>query len=997
MTRNTSIAAIISMFIVAAPAAAQEQRGAIQGFVKDSSGAVLPGVTVDARSPALVGGATASTDSEGGYRFPSLPPGVYEVTASLQGFNPAKTSGVRVELGQILKIDLTLAVAGVAETVQVRAEAPIIDVKQNAAGTNVQADVIERIPKGRDYTTLVLSAPGIDNESRNRGIQIDGASGADNRFFIDGVDQTDLRQGTSLTINSTGKAVANDFVEQVQVKASGYNAEYRAAIGGVISAVTKSGGNQWRGSGGVYFTSDKLQGAVRPTLQLNPSNQREAQYVNAPPDAFRNGEGVFDVGGPVLHDRLWFYLGYNPQSTKTTRTVTFRSNQQRAGFQSAPLDQIANYNVTGQMTTNLRGKFAVSNERVRGGYTLPNIQTDGTSTDNPALFPSPNRRDSFKDSYSAVFDWVLTPHAYANLTANYLRYGGQDVGTFSSALRHTFSGSNFQFADIPTSLRNVSGYADFPSSSRQVRDTFGRYNVNADLTRYLTWRGQHMIKAGIQFEHLTNSVLSGQQAPTIQLFWDASYATVDGRRVRGTYGYYVDTRSFTQGDVKANNTSLFAQDAWTLNNRLTVNLGIRAENEDVPSYRSENPSIHFGLSEKIAPRIGFAWDPRGDSQWKVYGSWGKFYDLLKLTIGRVMFGADRWVNYYYTLDTFNWPSINCDYPPTSGPNCPGTFIALFDNRSVANDPSFNLVDPNLRPTQTEEFTLGADHELRKSMSVGVRYVHKWADYVIESVCQFVPTGEACGVNNPGYGTIGKHPFADGPDQPKPVRNYDALEFRLRKRYANRWSLDASYLLSRLWGNWSGVASSDEAVGCLQPNSCLAFNFLYYSYDASGRPSNGILGTDRPHQVKVQGTYDLPWGTQVGANYLLESGLPLSTIMKERSDGTNFFPYGRGNLGRTPVFSHTDLLLQQEMRIPGRRMRVLVGANVLNLFDQKIVTSMFTTPYRDAFSVPNVQFFAGFDPKAIAAATPSIRPDPRVNLANGYQTRRALTVQAKVMF
>ena len=98
MTRNTLIAAIISLFIVA-PAAAQEQRGSIQGFVKDSSGAVLPGATVDVRSPALVGGATASTDSEGGYRFPSLPPGVYEVTAALQGFNPAKTGGVRVELG----------------------------------------------------------------------------------------------------------------------------------------------------------------------------------------------------------------------------------------------------------------------------------------------------------------------------------------------------------------------------------------------------------------------------------------------------------------------------------------------------------------------------------------------------------------------------------------------------------------------------------------------------------------------------------------------------------------------------------------------------------------------------------------------------------------------------------------------------------------------------------------------------------------------------------
>src|SRR5262249_30177849 len=152
-----------------------------------------------------------------------------EVTAKLQGFNSAKSSNIRLELGQVLKVDLALAIGGVAENVQVTAESPLIDVKQNAAGTSIKSDVIDRVPKGRDYTSLVTVAPGIDNESRNRGLQIDGASGADNRYFIDGVDQTDLRQGLSLTINGTGKAVANDFVQEVQVKASGYNAEYRAS------------------------------------------------------------------------------------------------------------------------------------------------------------------------------------------------------------------------------------------------------------------------------------------------------------------------------------------------------------------------------------------------------------------------------------------------------------------------------------------------------------------------------------------------------------------------------------------------------------------------------------------------------------------------------------------------------------------------------------------------------------------------------------------------
>src|SRR5262249_51805873 len=146
----------------------------------------------------------------------------------------------------------------------VKAEGPIIDVKQNVAGGVLQSDVIERIPKGRDFATMITSTPGVNSELRSRGIQIDGASGADNRYIVDGVDQTDLRFGTLQSINPNGlinastgslaanpnalqvnanKAVSPEFIEQVQVKSSGYSAEYRAAIGGVISAITKSGGN----------------------------------------------------------------------------------------------------------------------------------------------------------------------------------------------------------------------------------------------------------------------------------------------------------------------------------------------------------------------------------------------------------------------------------------------------------------------------------------------------------------------------------------------------------------------------------------------------------------------------------------------------------------------------------------------------------------------------------------------------------------------------------
>jgi len=371
-----------------------------------------------------------------------------------------------------------------------------------------------------------------------------------------------------------------------------------------------------------------------------------------------------------------------------------------------------------------------------------------------------------------------------------------------------------------------------------------------------------------------------------------------------------------------------------------------------------------------------------------------FYDQLKLTIGRVMFGGDRWVNYYYTLDTFNWPSIQCD----GTASCPGTFITSADFRPIANDPGHNLVDPNLLPTQTEEFTLGVDHELNKTMSVGVRFVRKWADYVIESVCQPISGTSSldCGVNNPGFGPIGKRPFPDGPDQPRPRRVYDGLEFRLRKRLSNRWSMDASYLWSRLFGNWSGVASTDEAVGSLQPNSGLAFNLLYYSFDASGHPSYGLLATDRPNQLKVQTTYDLPWRMLVGANYLLESGVPLSSVITQLGNGISFFPYGRGDIGRTPVYSQTDLLLQQQIPVPGR-LKLSAGVNVTNLFDRDSAISASTALYRDAFNLSNASFFAGFDPKAVVAATPSIRLDPRYGLANAFQQRRSILVQARLTF
>jgi hypothetical protein len=988
-----TLAALLWLVIAAAPAAgAQEQRGSIEGTIRDSSNAVLPGATVEARSPSLVGVQSTVTDEHGAYRFPALRPGRYEITASLQGFTPARLENVTLQLGQLLRVDLALAVGNVAEQIEVRG-APLIDVKQNAAGASVDRETIERIPKGRDFTSVVTSAPGITSESRSGGIQIDGASGADNRFLIDGVDTTNMLNGTS------GKGVAPEFVQEVQVKASGYNAEYRAALGGVVSAVTRSGGDRFHGGAGVYLTNDGLRGSQRPTLRLSPTDQNVAEYFVSPTDSFSTVEPVFDLGGPVLPSRLWFFLGYNRPVTRTERTVTFRDNGQRGTFENEPIDHVFTWNLSSQLSKSVRSKFSASNERLKGGLTLPGIEADGTSRSNSALFPSKTRVDQFNDAYSGVVDWIVNPKTYVNLTSTYFTYGSHEEGQFSTLLQHTFQASNFQFADIPDSLKQASGYTDAPSSSRLVRDNLNRFNLNADVTRYGTWRGQHALKAGFQLERMRNDVQRGNQAPIVQLFWDRTYVANDGRRVRGPYGYFNVTRNvITEGAIEASNVGLFVQDAWTLNQRLTLNLGIRAEREEVPSYQPQNPGVEFGFGDKIAPRAGFAWDVTGNAKWKAYGSYGVFYDLMKLTIGRVMFGGERWMNYRFTLDTFDWPSLQCGYPPESGPSCAGTFIESFDFRPVANDTRHFLTDPNLKAARSEELTLGLEHELTPTMSLGVRYVHKWVDYAIEAICVPVPTGEDCGVNNPGFGE-GEYPLGrDLPPQPAAERQHDGIEVRLRRRLANRWSMDASYLRSHLRGNWSGLASSDEAVGSatggLQLNSGRAFNLLYYSYDAQGRPSNGLLATDRPNQLKLQLTYDTPWRTLVGVNYLLESGTPLSTVADEK--GMSFFPYGRGDLGRTPVYSQFDLRLQQELRLP-RDTRVTLALDAINLFDQDTEVGYYTRPYRDGFNLDDSVFFAGFDPEAVVAATPGFARDARYRLAERYQAPRTIRLQARFTF
>jgi hypothetical protein len=1043
--RSWLVVFLLSGTLLAVPALAQEQTGSIEGTIRDSSGGVLPGVTVEVRSPALVGVSSVVTDSTGVYRFPALPPGRYSVNATLPGFTSGVVENVTLSLGQILKIDLALAVAGLTETVQVTAESPLIDVRQNATFATLTADVIERIPKGRDFTAVVGMAPGANIEDRAGGISVSGASGGENRFIVDGVDTTNLRTGAS------GKAVVTDFIQEVQVKTSGYNAEFPGATGGVVNAVTKSGSNLFRGSSGFYFTNNEsLKGEQRPLVRLDPRDTTKVQFYKVPLDKNPEWHPVFELGGPIMRDRLWFYGGWAPIRETITRTVTFRTapasgdSPTQTFEQKQPVDRVYT-NLSWQVASSLRAKFSYAPTwgRVRGSR--PSIEAftaaeskdgpwsdyDSRSTANPNTDYRSSGNNTWNDAYSGLVDWVVNSGWYVSVSGGYFMTNSETLGA-GTVIERVMNDNIGVFAGDPgltPDLIQPSGYSDGKSSSRTVRDVYTRTYVNATSTWFKNWIGQHSIKAGVRFERIGNDRYTGRTEPRIDFYWNREFVAATGERTRGQYGYYAVSRGVIgTGDIHSNNWGFFVQDGWSPTSRLTINAGVRTESERVPFYTAgeEHDGIKFPFSKKIAPRIGFAYDVKGDGKWKTFGSFGRYYDITKLEMPMGSLGGQQWRIYYYPLDTLNWKGISCQ---ENDPACPGSLLEVrtlrFGSNEINNPTTMvltqkyfgaprNMLMDDMDPMSSNEYVFGVDHELNRVTSVGVRYTHNAVGKVIEDFGWNEGGTEYYFIGNPGDGYIGGLEFLWGKlydpalaggaprYQVKPKRVYDAIEFNFTKRLAQRWSGQASYTYSRLYGNYPGLSSSDEAgsgTARMSPNVNRLYDGPWMMYDTQGNEVLGRLNNDRPHYVKLQGTYDLPWGTTVGVQWYGRSGALFSKYITYQGYSWVFYD-GRGSLGRSPMEQNTSLALNHEFRLPGRRTRLSLNANISNLFDNDVATSIYALQYRDSFVLnPIESFFVPWDPNTVAAGlgTTRMRPDPRYGLQNLFMGRRDIRVGMKITF
>ncbi|HET8798724.1 MAG TPA: TonB-dependent receptor, partial [Thermoanaerobaculia bacterium] len=287
------------LLVLVSSVALAQTTGGLVGTVTDSTGAALPGVTVDVRSPALQGVRTAVTATDGDYRFTLLPPGSYTVSFTLDGFATEQRSNVRVALGKDATLDVTMNPSAMSAEVTVLAAAPVLDTTSTSVGTNLDTRAIETLPTGRNYASIVQVAPGTSSDANPSNpsqstITVYGSSGAENSFFVDGVNTTNLEYGFQ------GKELNFEFIQEVDVKTGGYEAEYGRSTGGIINVITKSGGNEFSGDVFGYYDSDSLQ-----------SNAKEVVSTGGTIDGFTRRDIGVDFGGYILKDKLWFFGAYD--------------------------------------------------------------------------------------------------------------------------------------------------------------------------------------------------------------------------------------------------------------------------------------------------------------------------------------------------------------------------------------------------------------------------------------------------------------------------------------------------------------------------------------------------------------------------------------------------------------------------------------------------------------------------------------------------------------
>jgi Carboxypeptidase regulatory-like domain/TonB-dependent Receptor Plug Domain len=874
----------VVLFLLAALPALAQTTGSISGHVT-SSGYTLPDVTVEGTSPALQGSRVAVTDGEGLYHLPLLPPGNYTVVITLAGFASLKNTVV-VSLGKETTYDATIS-PKVSEADTVVASVPIINRSTNTLGADLPAHLIETLPTGRNYSSVVQVTPGVStdavqaNDKQTATITVYGSSGAENAFYVDGVNTTNAEYGFQ------GKELNFEFIDSIEVKTGGYEAEYGRATGGIINVVTKSGSNELHGDVFGYNDSDSLQTNSKTVIGGTAAGFSKKDY------------GA-DAGGFIIKEKLWFFAAYDQVRN---RQDSILGEGPDAGKSVASLSH------RDLGSAKLTWAFTPSHTFVGTFLQDPRADTGAINDANHTLIGEPASylgREGFGGrDYALRYDgiaatsWLLSAQGARHRERN-------SVGPATSA------GDVIEYIDARNDFFQTGGFGLIQDKS------FDRKFYGGSATRYL---GAHQIKGGIEIQDETADVVKrmsgGQQVDVFanpnnankpiysHFYWTTPDATVANAPV-----------SALTASPQHRNSSAYLQDRWAFKN-VTLNAGIRWDRQ-----RIIDPSgvTQIDLKKDFAPRLGFVWDPTARSRAKVFGSYGRYYEEIPMDLVIRSFSYERQpriINYSPTSVT---PDHNAEVDADTTSAILGGFT----------EPS----DPHLKNQYLTELIVGGEREVMEDISVGVKGIYRSYGRVIEDfLC--ADDGTYC-IGNPGEGIMKKVftlDYSQQFDAPKPKRTYKGIQFDATKRFNNNWQAMASYVYSKLEGNYDGEYAPFTNVGA-DPNISAAYD--YYDFFTNGSDlktitNHGPLSNDRRHQLKFSGIYNTPWKLSLGVSAYWRSGSPLTRYgYSDAYRRYEFFLTPRGAEGRAPSNYDADVHLGYPIALGGSRLNLLLDVfNLLN--------------------------------------------------------------------
>lgn len=940
----------LALVLAGVPAFGQgNPTGTISGRITDPQGGVLPGVTVTATSPALQGERTVVTSDHGDYILPFLPPGTYSVRAELAGFT-AVDQLVSVAAAQTVPLSFELPVSGVSESVTVVGTVSDVVPRTSTSATTFRQDLVNLLPLNRGLEATVALAPGVQRagiSSRSTGlgvISIAGSLSAENLFLINGVVMNENVRGQSLPL------FIEDAIQETTISTSGISAEFGRFSGGVVNAITKSGGNEFSGSFRTTFTNDDWR-------TVTPFNEPKAD-ITVP-------TYEYTLGGPVLRDRLWFFnAGRFIEETRANLT----------NFTRIPYERVSDEKRFEGKLTYTAGR----NQTIRASYIRRDTVVDG---------------DAFTTNILDLDSLILVEQPETLLSLNYNGVIGARLFLEGQYARRELSlvGTGSRFTDLVRGTllidqqRNQARY-NSPTFCGVCRpDERDNENILVKGSYFLStsgWGSHNLVFGYDAFNDVraTDNHQSGSGyrilGTTAILRDDDIYPVLDndGRSTLIQWNPIYDSSRGT--DFRMH--SLFFNDVWRWTDRVSLNLGVRFDK----NQGKDSADQLVATGHKLSPRLGITWDPTGSNNWTVNGSYGIYVAAVASSIANGASIAGNPATYQFA---YTGPAIN------TNPNAPlltreqaiNTVFNWFNANGGTNRPAVTTILPGVNtkmgdglvsPSATE-YAGGVTRKLGDRGLVRIDTIYRDFNDFYSSRAD-VSTGRITvdprtlqETTDPSGRTFDVR-FLENTNAIE--RRYAGLNGSMTYRASRRLDVGVSYTLSRVWGNFDG---ENEGSG---PVAVTPFLYPEYREERWNYPSGDLIG-DQRHKGRVWGSYLLPMSERFGALNLgvlfnVDSGVPYGGFgqidpspyvvnpgyVTPLTQASYYFT--DRDAFHTEASTRTDLSINYDFRIGlVRNLGLFLKADVLNVFDQAKLVNPFFVDQQVLTATNNAARFARFNP------------------------------------